>query len=129
MSRLRKKYFEEIVPALQSLYPEWNVMQIPALKKIVISMGVAEGAKDKTTLQEHINELALLSGQKPIIMRARKAISNFKLRKGQPIGLKVTASRKKDVDFLDRFIHVVCPRIRDFRGFASLKAMGWVIIV
>jgi large subunit ribosomal protein L5 len=117
MSRLQKKYKGEIIPGLKKKYPKRNVMSMPKLKKIVISMGVAMITKDKTAMQDHIKELSLLSGQKPIITKAKKSISNFKLRKGQPIGLKVTLRKKRMYDFLDRFCNIVCPRIRDFRGF------------
>ncbi len=80
-------------------------------------MGVAEATKDKNVMQDHFKELALLSGQKPIITKSKKAISNFKLRIDQPIGLKVTLRGKRMYDFLDRFCNIVCPRIHDFRGF------------
>lgn len=117
MSRLHKKYKEEIVAQLKERYP--NVMATPALKKIVISMGLAEALKDKNALQEHTEELTLLSGQKPIVTYSKKAISNFKLREDQPIGLMVTLRGKRMYDFLDRFCHIVAPRIRDFRGFSK----------
>lgn len=117
MSRLLKKYKEEILPAYRKKYPEKNPMLIPILKKIVISMGLAEAVKDKNALQSHVNELALLSGQKPVFTKSKKAISNFKLREDQIIGMKVTMRGKRMYDFLDRFCNIVCPRIRDFRGF------------
>jgi len=93
------------------------------LKKIIISMGVSEAVKDKNVLTDCLAELSLISGQKPILTKAKKAISNFKLREEQPIGLKVTLRGKMMYDFLDRFINVVSPRIRDFRGF-NKKADG-----
>jgi large subunit ribosomal protein L5 len=117
MSRLQKKYKEEIIPILKKKYPKKNVMSLPKPKKIVISMGVAAVSKEKAAMQDHIKELSLLSGQRPIITKAKKSISNFKLRKGQSIGLKVTLRKKRMYDFLDRFCNIVCPRIRDFRGF------------
>lgn len=119
MSRLYKKYKEEIVNELKARHPERNVMTLPVMKKIVISMGLAEALKDKNALQEHSEELAMLSGQKPVVTRSKKAISNFKLREDQPIGLMVTLRGKRMYDFLDRFIHIVAPRIRDFRGFGK----------
>jgi large subunit ribosomal protein L5 len=119
MSRYQKKYKEEILPELKKRHPERNVMALPRLKKIVIAMGISEAAKDKTALQSHVTELALLSGQKPIITRAKVAISNFKLKENQPIGLVVTLRGKKMFDFLDRFCNLVTPRIRDFRGFKT----------
>ncbi len=117
MSRLYKKFKEELVPAMRARHPERSPMSLPAMKKIVISMGLAEALKDKNALQEHSDELMMLSGQKPIVTRSKKAISNFKLREDQPIGLMVTIRGKRMYDFLDRFCHIVAPRIRDFRGF------------
>lgn len=119
MSRLYKKFKEEIAPELKKRHPERNPMSLPVLKKIVISMGLAEALKDKNALQEHSEELALLSGQKPVVTRSKKAISNFKLREDQPIGLMVTLRGKRMYDFLDRFCNIVAPRIRDFRGFGK----------
>ena len=123
MSRLQKRYKEEVKNTLQERFKFDNCMLIPSLKKIVISMGLAEATKDKNALQDCIREMAHLSGQKPIITRARKSIANFKLREGQTIGLKVTLRKKRMYDFLDRFCNIVSPRIRDFRGF-PLKCDG-----
>ena len=92
-------------------------MELPVLKKIVISMGLGEALKDKNALSEHTEELSLLSGQHPVVTRSKKAISNFKLREDQPVGLMVTLRGKRMYDFLDRFCNIVAPRIRDFRGF------------
>jgi large subunit ribosomal protein L5 len=117
MSRLKKKYLEEIRPALQKKFSYSNPMLMPALRKVVINMGIAEATKDKNALQDCVKELAMISGQKPIVTKAKKAISNFKLREDQPIGLKVTLRGKRMYDFIDRFINFICPRIRDFRGF------------
>ncbi|EKE10247.1 MAG: 50S ribosomal protein L5 [uncultured bacterium] len=117
MSRLYKKYREVILPALKAKHPDKCLMALPVLKKIVISMGLGDALKDKNALQEHSDELALLSGQKPIVTRTKNAISNFKLRENQPVGLMVTLRGKKMYDFLDRFCSIVSPRIRDFRGF------------
>ena len=117
MSRLKKRYQEEIKAELQQKFSFSNPMRIPELKKIVISMGVAEAVKDKNVMQDCVKELALISGQKPIITRAKKSVANFKLREDQAIGLKVTLRGKRMYDFFDRFCNIVCPRIRDFRGF------------
>lgn len=117
MSRLQKKYKEEVKANLREKFKYDNVMLIPQLKKIVISMGVAEAAKDKNAIQDHIKELTLLSGQKPIVTKARKSIAGFKLREDQTVGLKVTLRRKRMYDFIDRFCNIVSPRIKDFRGF------------
>jgi large subunit ribosomal protein L5 len=119
MSRLYKKFKEEIIAELKTRHPTRSRMALPAIKKIVISMGLAEALKDKNALQEHSEELMMLSGQKPIVTRSKKAISNFKLREDQPIGLMVTIRGKRMYDFFDRFCHIVAPRIRDFRGFSK----------
>jgi large subunit ribosomal protein L5 len=123
MSNLKKKYLSEIVPSLKSKHQNKNPMEIPKLTKIVVSMGIAEALKDKNVIQDHAAELALLTGQKPAETKARKAISNFKLREDQTIGLKVTLRGKRMYDFMERFCHIVAPRIRDFRGFER-KADG-----
>jgi large subunit ribosomal protein L5 len=117
MSRLKKRYLEEIKKELQKKFQFTNPMMIPSLKKVVINMGVAEAAKDKSILQAHVNELTAISGQKPILTKSKKAISNFKLREGQPIGIKVTLRGTRMYDFIDRFFNIASPRIRDFRGF------------
>lgn len=116
-SRLKKRYSEEVKAKLQDKFAYPNAMLIPELKKIVISMGLAEASKDKNAMQQLKKELALLSGQKPIETKSRKSISNFKLREGQVIGYKVTLRGKRMYDFFDRFTNIVSPRIRDFRGF------------
>jgi large subunit ribosomal protein L5 len=118
MARLREKFIKELVPVLREKGSYKNVMQVPVLKKIIISMGIAEVLRNKDILQGHIQELKMLSGQKPVVTRAKKAISNFKLRQGSPIGLMVTLRKDRMYDFLDRFCHVIAPRIRDFRGFS-----------
>ena len=123
MSRLQKKYQEEVKSAPQNRFQYKNPMLLPILKKIIISMGVAEATKDKNAMQDCVKELTLLSGQKPVLTRARKSIANFKLRQGQAIGAKVTLRKKRMYDFLDRFCNIVSPRIRDFRGF-PLKCDG-----
>lgn len=119
MSRLKKRYQAEIKPALQEKFSYENPMQVPGLLKVVINMGIAEASKDKNAIQDCIKEMTMLSGQKPIVTKAKKAISNFKLREKQPIGIKVTLRGKRMYDFIDRFVNIVCPRIRDFRGFPS----------
>ncbi len=118
MSRLKKRYLEKIKQELQQKFGFDNPMMIPKMDKIIINMGIAEASKDKNSIQAHVNELTALSGQKPIITKARKAISNFKLREGQPIGIKVTLRGARMYDFMDRFFNIVCPRIHDFRGFS-----------
>lgn len=117
MDRLLKQYRENVKPTLKEKYGYSNIELVPKLVKIVISMGLAEATKDKNAILECQKELMMISGQKPIITRTKKAISNFKTRKGQVIGAKVTLRKKRMYDFLERLIHIVAPRIKDFRGF------------
>lgn len=117
MSRIKVLYENTIKGALLEKFGYKNVMMVPKLKKVVISMGVAEALKDKNAMQDAFKELTLIAGQRPVITKAKKAISNFKLREDQGIGLKVTLRGKRMYDFFDRFTNIVCPRIRDFRGF------------
>ena len=119
MGTLKESYNTEIKQALQKKFQFKNPMMIPALKKVVISMGIAEPSKDKNAVQDCVNELTMISGQKPIKTRAKKAISNFKLRADQVIGLKVTLRGQRMFDFVERFCNISAPRIRDFRGFPT----------
>jgi len=119
MSRLKKRYLEEIREALKTKFSLSNPMLIPGLKKIVLSMGVAQSLKDKNAMQDAVKELTLISGQKPITTKAKISISNFKLREGEEIGLKVTLRGTRMYEFLDRFVNIISPRIRDFRGFTK----------
>jgi len=119
MSRLKKRYLEEVKAGLQEKFAYQNPMKMPKVLKIVINMGIAEASKDKNSIQDCVSELTQLSGQKPVITKAKKAISNFKLREGQPIGVKVTLRGNRMYEFMDRFFNLACPRIRDFRGFPS----------
>lgn len=119
MSRLKKRYLEEVKAELQKKFAFANPMMMPKMQKIVINMGIAEASKDKNAIQDCFSELTQLSGQKPVITKAKKAISNFKLREGQPIGIKVTLRGIRMYEFMDRFFNLACPRIRDFRGFPS----------
>lgn len=119
MPRLKKKYEQEVKSKLHEKFKYSNVMQIPRLDKIVVSMGLAEALKDKNVMQDCREELALLSGQKPIAMKAKKSVANFKLREEQEIGLKVTLRGKRMFDFFDRFNNIVSPRVKDFRGYKT----------
>lgn len=115
-TRLYTKYKEEIV---QELYKKFNystVMQVPKLEKIVMNKGVGDAVGDKKLIDEAVEELTLISGQKPVVTLSKKNISNFKLREEMPIGVKVTLRSSRMYEFLDRFIHVALPRVRDFRG-------------
>lgn len=114
--RLLEKYRNEIVPKMSEKFSLKNKLQVPRLEKIVVNMGVGEAQPDIKILEKTMEELALITGQRPIIRRARRAIANFKIKQGNPIGCKVTLRRAIMYEFLDRFISVALPRIRDFRG-------------
>ncbi len=116
---LRKKYNEEIVPALTKEFDYKSVMQVPELEKIVINQGVGAAIADKKLIDVAVNELAAISGQKPVKVESTKDISNFKLRKKMPIAVRVTLRRERMYEFLERLIFVALPRIRDFRGIES----------
>lgn len=122
--RLWVYYREVIVPTLMKRFGYRSVMQVPRLVKIVLNMGVGEGAQDLKQIQSAINDLELIAGQRPAVARARKSIANFKLRQGQPIGVFVTLRRARMYEFLDRFINIAAPRIRDFRGFSDKSFDG-----
>jgi len=119
MSRLKQRFSDSIKDELQKKFAYSNPNKIPKLNKIVLNMGIAEASKDKNSIQDCVNEMALIAGQRPIITKARKAISNFKLREGQAIGVKATLRGKRMYDFMTRFCNIAAPRIRDFRGFPS----------
>lgn len=119
MSRLQDRYRTDARKALQERFKYANPMEVPRLEKVVISMGVAEATKDRNVMQDCVRELALISGQRPVVTKSKKAIANFKLRKGQAIGAKVTLRRRRMYDFVDRFLNIAAPRIRDFRGFSA----------
>ena len=114
--RLKKKYREQIVPALQEEFKYANVMQVPGLTKIVVNMGVGEAARDSKIIDGAVRDLTVITGQKPTITRARKSIAQFKLREGMPIGCHVTLRGNRMWEFADRLLTLALPRIRDFRG-------------
>lgn len=117
MSRLKNWYLNQVKKKLQEKFQYENPMMIPHLEKVVISMGIAAISKEKNAIQDCVKELSLISGQKPILCKAKKSVANFKLREGQIIGAKVTLRGERMYDFMDRFCTVAAPRIRDFRGF------------
>ncbi|MBO8169400.1 MAG: 50S ribosomal protein L5 [Thermoanaerobacteraceae bacterium] len=116
MARLKEKYFNEVQPLLKEKFGYKNVMEIPKLEKIVINMGVGEATQNPKALDGAVEDLALITGQKPIITRAKKSIAAFKLREGMPIGCKVTLRGDRMYEFADRLINVALPRVRDFNG-------------
>lgn len=117
--RLKKQYKEEIVPALKKQFAFKSVMRVPKLEKIVISQGIGEAVADKKIIDYAIEDIALIAGQKPVATLSKKDVSNFKLRKGMPVGTKVTLRGDNMYEFLDRLISVALPRTRDFRGVSS----------
>jgi len=119
MPRLKDKYFEQVIPEMMKKFKYKSVMAVPRLKKVVVNMGLGSSIKDSKIMDEAVKELAIISGQKPIITRAKKSISNFGVRKGMPVGCKVTLRNERMYDFLDKFINVAIARIRDFRGVPS----------
>lgn len=119
MNRLQEQYQNEIAPALFKDLGLDNVMQIPRITKVVVNIGVGEALDNPKALEAAVNDLTIITGQKPVIIAARKAISNFKLREGRQIGVKVTLRGEKMWAFLDRLINVALPRVRDFRGISG----------
>ena len=122
--RLQVKYKEEIIKMLIDKFKYGNPMEVPELEKIVINMGVGEAVKDSKKIDSAVKELAAITGQKPIITKSKKANASFKLREGMPIGVKVTLRRKKMYEFVDRFINIALPRVRDFRGINAKSFDG-----
>ena len=122
--RLKTRYREEIIPALREDFGFSNVMQVPGLTKIVVNMGVGEAARDSKLIEGAIRDLALITGQKPQVTKARKSIAQFKLREGMPIGCHVTLRGDRMWEFLDRLLSVALPRIRDFRGLSPKQFDG-----
>ncbi len=116
MARLKKKYREEVVPAMIKEFSYKNPLQVPQLEKITLNVGLGEAIQNIKVLDSAVAEVMAIAGQKPVITRAKKAIANFKLREGVPIGCMVTLRRERMYEFLDRLIHVALPRVRDFRG-------------
>jgi large subunit ribosomal protein L5 len=115
-SRLRQRYEKDVVPALKKEFGYDNVMAIPKVKKVVVNMGLGEATQNAKIVDTGADELARIAGQKPVITRAKKSISQFKVRKGMPIGTMVTLRGERMWEFLDRLIAVALPRVRDFRG-------------
>jgi large subunit ribosomal protein L5 len=122
--RLKTRYREEILPALQAEFEIKNVMQVPGLTKIVVNMGVGEAARDSKLIEGAVRDLTAITGQKPQVTRARKSIAQFKLREGMPIGAHVTLRGDRMWEFLDRLLSLALPRIRDFRGLSPQQFDG-----
>ena len=122
--RLKARYKSEIAPALQKQFNYANVMQIPTLTKVVVNMGVGEAARDSKLIEGAIRDLTTITGQKPLVTRAKKSIAQFKLREGQPIGAHVTLRNDRMWEFMDRLLSISLPRIRDFRGLSPKQFDG-----
>lgn len=124
MVRLKQKYDDQVVPAMKSEFGYKNSMQVPKLEKITINVGLGEATQNIKALDSTVAEITAIAGQKPVITRAKKAIANFKLREGVPIGCMVTLRRDRMFEFLDRLIHVALPRVRDFKGVSDRSFDG-----
>ena len=122
--RLKARYKSDVVAALSSQFGFKNRMQIPTLTKVIVNMGVGEAAKDSKLIEGAVRDLATITGQKPIVTKARKSIANFKLREGQPIGAHVTLRGDRMWEFMDRLLSISLPRIRDFRGLSPKQFDG-----
>ena len=122
--RQRKRYDDEIVKAMTEKFGYKNSFEVPKLEKITLNMGVGEASQDKKKVQTAADEMELIAGQKPVITKAKKSIAQFKLREGMPIGCKVTLRRERMYEFLDRFVTIALPRVRDFRGLSDKSFDG-----
>jgi large subunit ribosomal protein L5 len=118
-STIEKEYNERIVPAIRKRFNYKSVMQVPVLKKIIVNRGVGKATSDKKLIEDAVNEFSLITGQKPVVTKAKKDISNFKLRKGMPIGCCVTLRNDRMYEFLERLVNVALPRVRDFKGIPN----------
>ncbi|MBI4356905.1 MAG: 50S ribosomal protein L5 [Gammaproteobacteria bacterium] len=125
MTRLLKTYQTQVIPHLMKQFGYTSFMQAPKVKKITLNIGMGEGARDKKKMEAAFSDLMMISGQKPVRTTAKKAIANFKIRKGWPLGCKVTLRKKRMYEFLDRLINIVLPRVRDFRGLSSRSFDGF----
>jgi large subunit ribosomal protein L5 len=124
VSRLKQKYLKEVVPGLKSRFGYSNVMQIPEIKKVIINMGVGDATQDAKAIDSAVNDLTAISGQKPVVTKAKKSIAAFKVRAGMPIGCKVTLRGERMYYFLDKLFNIALPRIRDFRGTSTKSFDG-----
>lgn len=119
MARLKQKYREEVVPAMMKEFSYKNSMQVPRLEKITVNVGLGEATQNIKALDNAVAEVTAITGQKPVVTRAKKSIANFKLRQGVPIGCMVTLRQDRMYEFFDRLVHVALPRVRDFKGVSE----------
>lgn len=118
-SRLKEKYINEVVPALMEKFEYKNIMEVPKLEKIVINMGLGSSKDNPKALEKAVEEMTIISGQRPVVTKAKKSIANFKLREGMSVGCKTTLRNQKMYDFLDKLVSIALPRVRDFRGIKA----------
>lgn len=123
-SRLKEKYTNEVVSALMEKFQYSNIMEVPKLEKVIINMGIGEARDNPKILESAVKELEIIAGQKPVITKAKKSIANFKLREGMKVGTKVTLRGERMYDFLDKFMNIALPRVRDFRGVSDTSFDG-----
>mgnify|MGYP001302795481 FL=1 len=116
MSRLKDKYFNEVVPAMMQKFNYKNIMEVPRVEKVVINMGINDARENPKAIESATNDLTAIAGQKPIVTKAKKSIAAFKIRQGMPVGAKVTLRSERMYDFLDKLFNINLPRVRDFRG-------------
>ncbi|GIP45887.1 50S ribosomal protein L5 [Paenibacillus sp. J45TS6] len=119
MARLKERFLNEITPALVQKFEYSSVMQVPKIEKVVINMGVGDAVQNSKVLDSAVNDLQLISGQKPVITKAKKSIAGFKLRENMPIGVKVTLRGERMYHFLDKLFNITLPRVRDFQGVSN----------
>ena len=119
MTRLQEKYEKEIIPAMIEKFGYKNIMEVPRLEKIVINMGVGEARENQKVLESAVSDLTLISGQKPVLTRAKKSVANFKIRENMALGCKVTLRKANMFEFADKLMTIALPRVRDFRGVSS----------
>jgi len=124
VARLKELYYKEIVPALMEKFQYKNIMEVPKLEKVVVNMGVGDAKENPRFLESAIEDLSLITGQRPIVTQAKKSISNFKLRQGMKIGAKVTLRGDRMYEFVDKLLNVALPRVRDFRGVSEKSFDG-----
>lgn len=124
VARLQEKYNNEVVQAMMEKFGYKNIMEVPKLEKIVINMGVGEAKDNSKVLEAAVGDLQLITGQKPVLTRAKKSVANFKIRENMPIGCKVTLRKQKMFEFADKLMNIALPRVRDFRGVPSKSFDG-----
>ena len=124
MPRLKDKYTTEVIPALMEKFKYKNIMEVPKLEKVVINMGLGDAKDNSKAFEAAVNDLAIISGQKPIITKAKKSVSNFKLREGMNIGSKVTLRANRMYEFTDKLLNIALPRVRDFSGVSNKSFDG-----